>query len=96
MEDFLNITIQIAERDFSVRIKREDEEIFRAASMLIKKDMQQYATTKSYRDKQDLLSMTLLTYVISYLKNEQKEKAYDDNTITKINEIDSFLSKELA
>lgn len=96
MDEFLNITLQIAERSYTVRIKREDEDIFRKASSMIKQDIQKYATTKSYRDKQDLLSMTLLTYVISHIRNVEKEKAYDENTTNKLNEINDFLTKTLS
>jgi hypothetical protein len=96
MDEFLNITLQIAERSYTVRIKREDEDIFRKASSMIKQDIQKYATTKSYRDKQDLLSMTLLTYVISHIRNVEKEKAYDENTTNKLNEINDFLTETLS
>lgn len=95
MEEYLTITIQIAERDYTVRVNREDEQVFRQASLLIKNAIQGYATKKSYRDKQDLLSMVLLQYVISYLNESNKSKSFDEQTLNKISEINDYLSSHV-
>ena len=92
-EDIL-ISVEIAGRIYKVRIKREDEEVFRKAVDTVKLNIEDYAKTYAYKDKQDLLAMVLLQYVTSYIKIKEDNIFSDKQLVAKLEEIDSILSME--
>lgn len=62
MADELGVTIQIAGRPYRLFVRREEEETIRKASKLVDEQINQYAETYSYHDKQDLLAMAALHF----------------------------------
>jgi hypothetical protein len=89
-EDIL-ISTEIADRIYKVRVKREEEEIFRKAVQEVKANIKDYAKMYAYKDKQDLLAMVLLQYVTSYIKIKDDNLFSDKALVTKLEEIDSIL-----
>lgn len=89
-EDIL-ISVEIAGRIYKVRIKREDEEVFRKAVDTVKLNIEDYAKTYAYKDKQDLLAMVLLQYVTSYMKIKEDNIFSDKQLVAKLEEIDNIL-----
>ncbi len=57
-EDIL-ISVDIAGRIYKVRVKRDEEEVFRNAVETVKTNIKEYANIYAYKDKQDLLAMVL-------------------------------------
>ena len=91
----LSITLKIADRPYKMTVKRKDEEGFRKAASLINEKMKAYATAYSYKDKQDLLTMVSLEYVIKFLNFEDKT-VIEDNTIEeKLKDINKVLDEFL-
>lgn len=72
MEETKNITIKIVQRDYNVRVKKGEEELFLRACDSIKESLQFYAQKSAHRDKQDLMAMVLLQAVVSNLKQEER------------------------
>lgn len=71
--DFL-IHLEIAEKDYGLRIKRSDEEITRAAAKQIRDKIDQYRKrySKTAVDVKDLLAMVALQLSVANLQLEQK------------------------
>lgn len=92
-EDIL-ISVEIAERIYKVRVKREEEEVFRKAVEEVKLNIKEYAKMYAYKDKQDLLAMVLLQYVTSYIKIKDENIFSDKTLVAKLEVIDSILSEE--
>src|SRR6056300_1661836 len=95
-EDMLSIKVQIAERFYPLKIKRQDEEKIRKAARLINEKVLQYKQKYTDKDTQDFLAMAALQFVIKVMDGEKPRE--DDEIQTKIrklnDELESVLSKE--
>ncbi|MCK9320722.1 MAG: cell division protein ZapA [Bacteroidales bacterium] len=89
-EDIL-ISVDIAGRIYKVRVKRDEEEVFRNAVETVKTNIKEYANIYAYKDKQDLLAMVLLQYVTSYMKIKDDNLFCNKQLIEKLEEINSIL-----
>jgi len=95
MSEELVISVEIADRIYKVKVKREEEEVFRKAVEAVKSNIKEYAKMYAYKDKQDLLAMVLLQYVTSYIKIEGEQVFSDKTLVAKLEEIDSILNEEI-
>ena len=73
MEDQLSIKVQIAERFYPLKIKRNDEEKIRKAARLINDKVLQYKQRYTDKDAQDFITMAALQFVINLLDCEQQQ-----------------------
>ncbi len=92
----LGITVKISDREYKLTIKREDEEVVRRAVILIETRIEDYAKRYAFKDKQDLLSMVVLQYVINSIKLGNKQEYLDNHINQKLNDIDSILDEHLT
>ena len=69
----LSIKVQIAERFYPLKIKRQDEEKIRQAARLINDKVLQYKQRYTDKDTQDFMAMATLQFVISLLDCEQQQ-----------------------
>ena len=83
--DKIRIKINIAERVYSFRIKREEEEGIRKAAKQIKEKVMYYRQKYVDRDAQDALSMATLQFVLKLLDITEK-----NNVQTIQNELGDF------
>jgi len=72
-EDMLSIKVQIAERFYPLKIKRQDEEKIRKASKLINDKVLQYKQRYTDKDTQDFMAMAALQFVINLIDCEQQQ-----------------------
>jgi cell division protein ZapA (FtsZ GTPase activity inhibitor) len=73
MDDMLSIKVQIAERFYPLKIKRQDEEKIRQAARLINDKILQYKQRYTDKDTQDFMAMATLQFVINLLDCEQEQ-----------------------
>ena len=73
MEDMLSIKVQIAERFYPLKIKRQDEEKIRKAARLINDKVLQYKQRYTDKDTQDFMAMAALQFVINLIDCEQQQ-----------------------
>ena len=73
MEEPLSIKVQIAERFYPLKIKRQDEEKIRKAAKLINDKVLQYKRRYTDKDSQDFMAMAALQFVINLLDCEQQQ-----------------------
>jgi cell division protein ZapA len=73
MEDMLSIKVQIAERFYPLKIRRQDEEKIRKAARLINDKVLQYKQRYTDKDTQDFMAMAALQFVISLIDCEQQQ-----------------------
>ena len=69
----LSIKVQIAERFYPLKIKRQDEEKIRKASNLINDKVLQYKQRYTDKDTQDFMAMAALQFVINLIDCEQQQ-----------------------
>ena len=68
---YINTKIRIANRDYSLRIKEEDEGIFLQAAVIINQQLRQLKEGKRIYDKQDQLAMVAFDYVVKSIYQQQ-------------------------
>ena len=69
----LSIKVQIAERFYPLKIKRQDEEKIRKAARLINDKVLQYKQRYTDKDTQDFMAMAALQFVINLIDCEQEQ-----------------------
>ncbi len=96
MEETKTIKLKIVQRDYTVKVKKDEEDLFLRASNSIKESLQFYAQKTTHRDKQDLMAMVLLQAFVSNLKQEEKTKSLRSvEDVEKAKEIDKLLDQVL-
>ena len=73
MAEQLSIKVQIAERFYPLKIKRQDEEKIRKAARLINDKVLQYKQKYTDKDTQDFMAMAALQFVINLIDCEQQQ-----------------------
>jgi cell division protein ZapA len=72
-EEQLSIKVQIAERFYPLKIKKQDEEKIRKAAKMINDKVLQYKQRYTDKDAQDFMAMAALQYVINLLDCQQQQ-----------------------
>ena len=72
-DNMLSIKVQIAERFYPLKIKRQDEEKIRKAARLINDKVLQYKQRYTDKDTQDFMAMAALQFVINLIDCEQQQ-----------------------
>ncbi len=93
--DHLSIKIKIADREYPMKVKSDDEEKVRNAGKLINEKLRSYREQFGIDDKQDLLAMVAFDSVVDKLETEKQEKEMDDSVIQKINHLNHLVSQSL-
>ncbi len=73
MDEQLSIKVQIVERFYPLKIKRQDEEKIRKAARLINDKVLQYKQRYTDKDTQDFIAMAALQFVINLMDCEQQQ-----------------------
>jgi cell division protein ZapA len=92
----LAISLNIADRPYRLVVEKDQEELFRKATLLIEKRIKDYSVNYAYKDKQDLLAMVALEYATSFLQNEELLKQQKGQWKTKLKEVDQVLAEYLS
>ena len=90
------ISLKIAERPYTLVIDEKHESLFIKAADHINKRMTDYSGSYAYKDKQDLLAMVALEYTTNFLQDEKELSLQGDSFSTKLEAIDTLLTKYLA
>ena len=88
----ISIKINIADRVYPLKVNMEEEEIIRRAANLINDRIKEYQENYAVKDKQDLLSMSLLHYATAALKAEKRIGVEDTEVAEKVYQLDSLLT----
>ena len=92
----LSIKVQIAERFYPLKIKRQDEEKIRQAARLINDKVLQYKQRYTDKDTQDFVAMAALQFVISLIDCEQEQNvvSLEEELGSLSSELDELLKEE--
>ncbi|MBP3253257.1 MAG: cell division protein ZapA [Bacteroidales bacterium] len=96
--DAITVKIDILQRPYTVKVLRQDEDIFRKAGVSIEESIQRYAAKGTlYRDNQDLLAMALLESTVVALKNRRKTDGQTDayEILDRLKSIDGYISANI-
>ncbi|TRX49220.1 cell division protein ZapA [Fulvivirga sp. M361] len=94
--DILSIKIKIADREYPMKVKPEDEERVRKAGKKINERLRSYREQFGINDNQDLLAMVAFDSLVDKLEMEDKQLSADDSaTIERIEHLNKLISKSL-
>ncbi len=91
----LSIKIKIADREYPMRVKPDDEEKIRKAGKLINEKIKSYKEKFGIDDKQDLLAMVSFDILIDKLETDRNMENSDENISNKINYLNNLISQSL-
>ena len=90
-----NITVLIAGRPYPLKVKFEDEPVIRKIVKEVNEKINRFQLNYTNKDKQDCLSMTLLTYAVDLHK--AKQSVQQENSVSsKLSEIETLLDSLLS
>ena len=93
--DELTITVNIADRPYRLKIKREEEEIIRRAVKEIEMRIKEYSQHFAFNDKQDLLAMVLLHFASTAQKLESDLSSGEDMMLTNLRQMEELITHHI-
>ena len=92
--DELSLRLKIADREYPMKVKSEEEERVRKAAKLVNEKMKAFRNQFGIDDKQDLLAMVAFDGMIKFLK-EQDQHTQEDDAMNLIEELNQKLEQNL-
>lgn len=93
--DELSIKIKIADREYPMKVKPEDEERVRRAGKNINERIRSYRERFGIDDKQDLLAMVAFDCLVDKMEMEDNAGNLDENVLDKINQLNHLVNQAL-
>jgi cell division protein ZapA len=91
----LSIRIKIADRDYPMKVKSNDEEKVRTASRLINEKLKSYRDQFGIDDKQDLLAMVAFDSLVEKMTSEEDHQQIDQTVFEKVNQLNYIVSQSI-
>jgi cell division protein ZapA len=91
----LSIKIRIADRDYPMTVKRDDEERVRMASRLINEKLRSYREQFGIDDKQDLLAMVAFDSLVEKMTSEEGYQLVEQTVTEKVNHLNQLVSQSI-
>lgn len=91
----LSIKVNIADRQYPLKIQLDDEENLRKAAKRINERLKDYFENYSVQDKQDALAMIALEFATEMFTETDKNKSADHSTIALVQEIETLIGQAL-
>jgi len=95
MNDFL-ITVRIADREYRLNINKKKEATVREAARIINENINKYAESFDFKDKQDLLAMVTLQHAVKEQELAEQVDFKEEQLLEKLEAIDRVLSEKLS
>ncbi|MTI40736.1 cell division protein ZapA [Fulvivirga lutimaris] len=93
--DELSIKIKIADREYPMKVKTEDEQRVRNAGKSINERIRVYRERFGIDDKQDLLAMVAFDCLVDKMELEEKHVDTDDSVVQKVNQLNNLINQAL-
>jgi cell division protein ZapA len=91
----LSIKIKIADREYPMKVKRDDEERVRLASRLINEKLKSYKDQFGLEDKQDLLAMVAFDSLVEKMTTEETHHTIDQTVYEKVTHLNHLVSQSI-
>lgn len=88
----LSIKIRIAEREYPMRVKEEEEERLRVVGKLLNERLRFFKEQFNIQDKQDLLAMVAFETMVEKLKLEDEKNNHLSKVGQQLDVLDELLS----
>jgi cell division protein ZapA len=91
----LSIKIKIADREYPMKVKAEDEERIRKAGKRINEQIKHYRERFGIEDKQDLLAMVAFDSLIEKMQSDEELDVIDESISEKVQELNDLIADNL-
>ena len=91
-----HITVIIAGRPYPLKVKADDETAIRQIVNEVNEKVNHFQLAYTSKDKQDCLSMTLLTYAVDLFKLRQGNPPETESIFDKLSHLDHLLDDALS
>lgn len=91
----LSIKIRIADREYPMKVKADEEERVRAASKQVNESVKMYRERFGINDKQDLLAMVAFDSLVNKMEFEATYSHMDESMSQKINHLNTLINQAL-
>ena len=91
----LSIKIKIADREYPMKVKGDDEERVRMASRLINEKIKSYRDQFGLEDKQDLLAMVAFDSLVEKMTTEESHEVIDQTVYEKVTHLNHLVSQSI-
>ncbi|WP_299756582.1 cell division protein ZapA [uncultured Pontibacter sp.] len=88
----LSIKIRIAEREYPMRVKEEEEERIRAVGKILNERLRFFKDQFGIQDKQDLLAMVAFETMAEKMKQEDEQSSQVSQIDQQLDLLDDLLS----
>ena len=95
MSDSVSIKVNIAGKEYPLKIASSEREEVLAVESEINEKLKVLKTDYGVKDKQDLLAMFLFQYMMANKKNNTDSEAINDGLYTKLKDLDEYVSNYL-
>ena len=93
-EETKNITVVVAGRPYPLKIRVEDEASLRKIVKEVNEKINRFQLTYTHKDKQDCLSMALLTYA-AHLHKTHLATAHESHLSATLSHLEALLDQEV-
>ncbi|MEM9391605.1 MAG: cell division protein ZapA [Bacteroidota bacterium] len=94
--EILSIKIKIADREYPMKVKPEDEERVRKAGKQINERLRSYREQFGINDNQDLLAMVAFDSLVDKMAMEEKQFDEDDSALVeKVEHLNRIINESL-
>lgn len=93
--DELSIKIKIADREYPMKVRMEDEQRVRTAGKIINDRIRSYREQFGIDDKQDLLAMVAFDSLVDKLQSEENRSSTDEGVLEKITYLNNLIGQSL-
>jgi cell division protein ZapA len=91
----LSIKLRIADREYPMKVRKDEEERVRAAGKSINDKLKSYREQYGLEDQQDLLAMVAFDSTIQKLIFEEKNVSLDSGVSEKVSHLNNLLAQAL-
>ena len=91
----LAIKLRIADREYPMKVRKDEEERVRAAGKSINDKLKSYSEQYGLKDHQDLLAMVAFDSTIQKLILEEKKVGLDHTVSEKVSHLNNLLAQAL-
>ncbi|BDD10678.1 hypothetical protein FUAX_31100 [Fulvitalea axinellae] len=92
----LSIKLKIADREYPMKVRPEDEEMIRNAGKELNEKLKELKRRFRLDDRQDLLAMIAFDYLVQSRRREEAIRASEDMISEKLDQWDGLLNESLS
>ena len=95
MSDSVSIKVNIAGKDYPLKVSSVEQQDVKAVELEIKEKLSELQSNYGVKDKQDLLAMFLLQYMMANKKKNTDSESINNGLSAKLKDLDEYLSDYL-